>query len=206
MCTPLLEGRIADTATFDTWRQTTTDQLNVLAATPVPTETEMASVVALQKDVSATTACIASKFNAVAGTSSDIFRLETQLAENEAILAQRKKDIEVARDRALNQRYPERTKSYYDGWFPLTRPLKHLTIPILIGVSLFLLSLAFFYFMAWTGLDVRMAVRLPGGLQSTGLGASGLTAAVPFYRSGPFWGMTVVAIVLLGLTIYGFRR
>jgi hypothetical protein len=204
MCTPLVEARFVDTATFEQWRQTTTDQLNALAANTMPTETEMASVISLQKDVSATTACIASKFNEVASASSDIFRLETQIAENEAVLVQRKKDIEVARDRALNQRYPERTKSYYDGWFPLTRPLKHLTIPILIGVSLFLLSLTFFYFMAWAGLDVRIAVRLPGDLDGTGAG--GLSIPTPFYKSKPFWGMTVIAIVLLGLTIYGFRR
>jgi len=47
--------------------------------------------------------------------------------------------------------------SYYQSWFPLARPLKHSSLPILIGLTLFMFVLLFGYLLALIGVEIKLA-------------------------------------------------
>ena len=114
-------------------------------------------------------------------------------------IEERKADIAVARDRALLAVQPDYNRSYYDGWFPLDRPLRQQTTPILIGFALFFLSMSFLTLMSFLRLDVRILIpQLSGTGSMTPLGTQA--------RSPLFLGSVAIIAVLTGLTIYAFVR
>ena len=101
-------------------------------------------------------------------------------------------DLEISQDRALLVRHPEMSRSYYEGILPIGRPIAHYTVPVLIGVSTFLLSLSFF--MLLNIFRVDSIITVPRMSQSN-------TA-----ESRQILIMRVVIIVLLALTIYAFIK
>jgi hypothetical protein len=54
---------------------------------------------------------------------------------------------------------PERRTSYYEGWFPLFRPMTEAALFVLFGTALFLLLLSITIFLRMRG--VELEVRLP---------------------------------------------
>jgi len=74
---------------------------------------------------------------------------------------QKMKDISVAKDRAILTADPEVSRSFYDTFIPIYRPLKYFTIPILIGISLFLFSVGFFFMLAIIGVNIRFDMNKP---------------------------------------------
>lgn len=54
---------------------------------------------------------------------------------------------------------PERRTSYYEGWFPLFRPMTEIALFVLFGTALFLLLLSITIFLRMRG--VELEVKLP---------------------------------------------
>jgi hypothetical protein len=104
-------------------------------------------------------------------------------------------DVQVAQDRATMVTRPEITASYYDGWFPLTRPLKQISIPILIGVATLLFTFAVILLLELLGIRLLLSVYMP--FESM-FNSSKFT--------GPFWTMTAVAGIFMIIIIYLFLR
>jgi hypothetical protein len=146
--------------------------------------------------------CISSQALSAANIVTDMSMKQSDLDNVKTTIKQRENDVKITQDRANIARNPELTRSYYDGWFPINRPLKHYTIPILIALSIFFFILSFLYFMNLFGIDLQMVVDVPifrsGPLRTYG--------SRSLYTSTPFLIMTGVSILLLGLTIYGFTR
>jgi hypothetical protein len=103
-------------------------------------------------------------------------------------------DVQISQDRALLVRHPELSRSYYDGMLSLGRPMSHYSVPILIGISTFLLSISMFMFLNILRVDSRLTLLVPAFVQAS----NGF--------SSPFWIMTGIAVILLGLTIYAFTK
>jgi hypothetical protein len=101
-------------------------------------------------------------------------------------------DLEISQDRALLVRHPEMSRSYYEGILPIGRPIAHYTVPVLIGVSTFLLSLSFF--MLLNIFRVDSIITIPRFSQST------------TSQSSQILIMRIIIIVLLALTIYAFIK
>jgi len=107
-------------------------------------------------------------------------------------LQQRQLDVQVAKDRAKMVARPEMTASYYDGWFPLNRPLKNMSVPILICVSSLLFVFAFLMFLDLMGIKASFSV---------------FTSYISIDKfSKPFWIMAVIAVMFFALTLYAFLR
>ena len=121
----------------------------------------------------------------VAQTTQEIKSLKKQLDK-------RTTDVDVARDRASMTKRPEMTASYYDGWFPLNRPLKTSSIPVLIGISTMLLVSAFLILLEFFGLQTRITYFYYNFTTPS--------------NNKPFWTMTGFAFVLLCLVLYLYFR
>ena len=106
-------------------------------------------------------------------------------------------DIEIAQDRALLVRHPELSRSYYEGILPIERPMKQSSIPVLIGVSMFLFSISFFMLLGAMNIRMETVLTLPTFMTGS-----------PEYRQlgKPFFILLGISIILFALTIYAFTR
>ena len=102
------------------------------------------------------------------GIANEINDLMTQKMELSTTLYDQKiRDISVAKDRAILADTPEASRSFYDSFLPIYRPLQYYTIPVLIGISLFLFSTALFYLLALLGIYIRFDMNKPYIISAT---------------------------------------
>jgi hypothetical protein len=199
-CTPDILAKFSAAAPADylSWLSTQETQLNTLAATTAPGPTVAQGITQIIGSISAHQACLQDQLNSVSAAATATATTQTSLSDRDQAIQERQRDVQIAKDRMLLARFPERNRSYYDSWFPLFRPLKAITVPILLGISIFFLMMALFILVSLLKLDVRiLRFALPA--------APTQPYYTPWWKRG-FLGMTMVAIVLLGLTIYAFRR
>jgi len=185
-CTPQIQRDLATTTSFYNWLGG--QQRLVTAATTRNAITEVEST------LTAYTACL----NRLIGSSSTSASTNSNLLQTIVNLNKKVQqavlDLQISQDRALLVRHPELSRSYYDGVLSLGRPMGHYTVPILIGISTFLLSLSIFIFLNLLRIDSRLILLVPAlGARLNG-------------TSSPFWIMSIIAVILLGLTIYAFTK
>jgi hypothetical protein len=202
-CTRSIEADLQNTDTFRQWVNRVNTRLQTLSSSTDPTVENINELVyTIAPDVKAHQDCISSQALSAANIVTDMSMKQSDLDNVKTTIKQRENDVKITQDRAKIARNPELTRSYYDGWFPINRPLKHYTIPILIALSIFFFILSFLYFMNLFGIDLQMVVDVPifrsGPLRTYG--------SRSLYTSTPFLIMTGISILLLGLTIYGFTR
>jgi hypothetical protein len=127
--------------------------------------------------------------------STDIYNSEVEIASLTKVLDARKLDVEVAKDRATMAQRPEMTASYYDSWFPIGRPLKRSSVPILIGFATFFLTMGFFTLLELFGITNAFSVYVP--FEKT-------PSLNPLRR--PLFIMSGIAILFFCVTVYLFIR
>jgi len=197
-CDPSIKKHIANTTNFSEWVSQVTAKITTVSGIQNPTIDDINSLTILAQEIKDHQDCITESTN----SGGDYSTVTTMLNDTNGAIEKRSHDVAISFDRAQTARNPERNRGYYDGWFPISRPLKHYTIPILIGVSLFLFSLSLFYLLSLFGFNMAFMISLPpvitGPLNSYGNKS--------LYTSKPFLIMTGIAVVLLGLTIYGFAK
>ena len=130
---------------------------------------------------------------ATSSNSSDIADKTQQVTTLTALLKTKMEDANIAKDRASMIVRPELLSSYYDGWFPLYRPLKHASIPILLFLASLMITAAFFMMLGIIGIHSHFFILMP---DTPGSGTFGQ----------PFRLLLLVTVLLFGLTIYAFMR
>jgi hypothetical protein len=77
-----------------------------------------------------------------------------------------KQELDVSKDRYEQLHSPETHVSYYEGTFPIYRPIGHTTMFVLFGLGLFLMLLSLLCFMRTQGIELHLvmpqSVTLPG--------------------------------------------
>lgn len=66
------------------------------------------------------------------------------------------KQLEVSKDRYEQLKSPETRVSYYEGTFPIFRPIGQSTLFILFGVGLFLMLLSILFFLRTQGVEIQL--------------------------------------------------
>jgi hypothetical protein len=199
-CTPSIEKDLVDLPTFQAWKDRQTTAINNITNNVIPTKNDYDNLVLIGANVNAYYNCVEHKNSDASNVQTNIATLQSTLDDLETTIEERTKDVGVAADRAALTRSPELTRSNYDGWFPIGRPFKHYTVPVLLGLSLFLATMTLFYFLSVVGIHTNFIVHLPQTYSRYGRTHVGVVG------NRPFWMMTGVAIILLTLTIYGFTK
>jgi hypothetical protein len=184
-CTPAILADLASSDIFYRWlntQQAAVSGANAATLTTIAATLQAYSNCLIERTGSTSTPAIETE-NALK---------RTKIMELTTTINQRQHDVQVSQDRALLVRHPEMSRSYYESILPIGRPLSHYTIPILVGISTFLLSLSFFMLLSMIKVDARLLVPIMS------------SARTPY--STPFWMMSGVAVILLGLIIYAFTR
>jgi hypothetical protein len=208
MCDPSTDDILKDQVSYNNWKTNQSTNINLLQANISPSNDDYIALTTIAMGINKVSNCLNKKLEMVNSVQTDLATTQSTISNFDKTIEERKNDVEVAKERAALTKNPEKMRSYYEGWFPIDRPLKHYTIPVLIGISLFMITLTFFYFMSLVGIDTRLSLQVPQGVyQRFGRSGSSYKSTLPntqFTKS--FWGMTAVAIILGGLTIYGFRK
>jgi hypothetical protein len=64
--------------------------------------------------------------------------------------------VQIAKDRAASLQNINSKVSFYQSWFPLSKPLKQSSLPVLIGLTLFMFILLFGYLLALMGIEIKL--------------------------------------------------
>lgn len=88
-----------------------------------------------------------------------------------AVASQAKLEEAKARYEAIKD--PEQKVGYYEGWFPIFRPMKESSLFGVFGAGLFLLLLSIFIFLNMNGVSVSVQLPQTGGLELPDFSAAG---------------------------------
>lgn len=104
-------------------------------------------------DIQATLACLKTKldyYTTSAAVPYEIMDINENITKKQA-------SVQIAKDRAAALQNMNSKVSYYQSWFPLAKPLKQSSLPILIGLTLFMFVLLFGYLLALLGVEIKLA-------------------------------------------------
>jgi len=103
------------------------------------------------------------------------------------------KQLAVSKDRYEQLKSPETHVSYYEGTFPIYRPIGQSTLFILFGVGLFLMLLSILFFLRTQGVEIQLIMP-----QTTVL------SGIPTFVAGqtPYIGMAVTFGIVLGYLLH----
>jgi hypothetical protein len=110
-----------------------------------------------------------------------------------------KKELELSKDRYDKIQFPEKDVSYYEGTFPIYRPINEKTLFILFAVGLFLMLLALVCFLRTQGIEINIlvpqtTVTIPGMSTMYSISSS-------FSGQGTLYGFISIATVAAGCGI-----
>lgn len=153
-----LEPRIRGAAVFSAWKETTSLAINRLMASANTkngqlSPGEQAELETLQRDIYNTLACLQEKHTAAAGTNNSINAAQARILELQEQLKSREEEIQIAKDRVAYIRDPDARPSYYQSWFPMDRPMRPASVPIFIGIIVFLSMFLFLGLLSLIGVD-----------------------------------------------------
>lgn len=196
-CTPNIKSTIQDSTRFYNWISQNQTDSDALLNLPNLSDEQTTKLNNINNDINNTLRCITEESDSIAILNTQNALTRTDIAKKKKELLTRQEDIKIAQDRALLVRHPELSTSYYDGWFGLNRPMRQLSVPILIGFGVFFMTLSLFILLKIVNINTVFSVLIPRNLEYSRYGS-------PF--GTPFIITAGVAIVLLGLTIYAFTR
>lgn len=124
----------------------------------------------------------------------DCIRESSGAASATAAYTKQSERTEESKARLESITDPERATSYYEGWFPLFRPMTETALFVLFGTGILLLALSIFIFLNTRGVSV--AITLPEG---------GLGLPLPdFSGSGPYIGGGLALGAVAGYLIFKY--
>jgi hypothetical protein len=155
-CTQEALANISADATFSSWKQLSDAQLNQIASVinNTPTASQQQIFTQQQKSIFDTLNCLQGKIREIQGTSSGASRAQEQILATKKQIQEEEQNVAIAKDRLNYLRNRATDVSYYESWFPLDRPLKKTTIPILLSISVFLTLLSLAYLLAAMGFEL----------------------------------------------------
>lgn len=150
-CTEEINRVLQTQDSFDRWKSETSTRLNAASSA-----SELAS---LEATIYATVGCLQEKIAGQRTVSSDIATTQTNILKLQDSLQEQQETIQISKDRLSYLKDPEMHVSYYQSWFPMGRPMKEITVPILIGFSTFM-TIASFGYLLFLG-NIHFILRTP---------------------------------------------
>jgi hypothetical protein len=106
-----------------------------------------------------------------------------------------KKQLETSKDRYDELHSPETRVSYYEGTFPIYRPVGQTTLFVLFGTGLFLMLLSLLCFMKTQGIELQLII--PASVVLPGTSISSL-----FAGNYAYIGIACLAGIVLGYFLH----
>ena len=196
-CTDQIKANFASSNLFYTWLNAQGNlAAPIMSKTGTLTSEEKDTLTGVQTEAQAYSDCLDELNNSTAPINTANAQLRTSNANLQMQLKVGMDTLKIAQDRLLLVRHPELSTSYYDGLLSIGRPMRHYTVPILIGIATFFFCMTFFLFLNLLRFDLRFLIWIPERLFKA--------TYEPFKH--PFYIMLTICIILLSLTIYAFNK
>ncbi len=203
-CTDTLDSRLSPDETgvtaFNTWKAQTSATITELNGTITNNALPDARKVeyeTLHRDIAQTLACLQEKQNTEIDVANSVYTAQDRIVQLQREIKEREEEIQIAKDRVTYIRDPDAHPSYYQSWFPMDRPMRPSSVPVLIGIVVFFTMLILLGLLSFLGFN--LSVGAPGAAPSFA------TIALEWLRAQltpPFW---IILIVLIGILIW-YRR
>jgi hypothetical protein len=146
----------------------------------------------LRQNIFSMAECLSEKIRSLKNLSTSQAMTQLQIAKVNQDIENEKKNIITAEERLSFVKRPAETTSFYASWFPMERPLKPISKPILIAISVFLTLASLRYSIshinaALVGLYAYVMTNFPA------------VGAFVSQLSMPFW---VILITFIAVVIY----
>jgi len=184
-CTSAIDSNLNSSANFYSWLE---------SQRALTSSTDNTVLTGVKNTLKAYSDCLDDKTRYLTGVNTDNSAKRTTIVGLNTKIKETALDVQISQDRALLVRHPEMSRSYYEGIIQLGRPMKYHSVPILIGISTFILSLSFFMLLSILQLDARILVPMMFEKNETSK------------FNTPFWMMTGVSVILFGLVVYAFTK
>ncbi len=203
-CTDTLDSRLSPDETgvtaFNTWKAQTSAKITELNGTitnnALP-DARKGEYETLHRDIAQTLACLQEKQNTELDAANSVYTAQDRIVQLQREIKEREEEIQIAKDRVTYIRDPDAHPSYYQSWFPMDRPMRPSSVPVLIGIVVFFTMLILLGLLSFLGFN--LSIGAPGAAPSFA------TIALEWLRAQltpPFW---IMLIVLIGILIW-YRR
>jgi hypothetical protein len=177
-CTADITSKIATVNSFADWKKTSDAAVDRATSSTIDAE---------RVNVFSMAGCLESSINSLSTISTDDAKIQQDIAYiNEEIKAE-EENVNTAQQRLVLMKGP--AISHYASWFPMGRPLRPMSKPVLIGISIFIMLMSFSYLFR---------TMTAGDLLSR-LNAIPAIAAILGQFTPAFW---LVLVTLAGVIIY----
>jgi len=137
----MAEEVLSGTDNFTSWKQRLDTQMNTIrsegVAGGVPTDEEQRTMQNATRDAQVISDCIAKKTKCIADLGTTIAGSHESILTLKELIQTEKAGLQITKERLSYVRAPDQSTSFYQSWFPLDRPLKLISIPILLGFVFF---------------------------------------------------------------------
>jgi hypothetical protein len=163
-CNSTILARLQSQDTFNAWKNATSAELNAISANAQngalqPSPSESSTFSTLSADILSTTSCIQSQLTNLSGTSNQIHSVQEEIMKTKDTISQSEEDSNIARDRVAYIRHPERQTSYYESWFPMDRPMRTSSVPIFVGLTVFIILFSILLILSFLGIDFNIVIH-----------------------------------------------
>lgn len=93
-----------------------------------------------------------------ANPATDYAHITNRSEQLDVEIIQATQDLQVMKERVASLRSPYATQSYYESWFPINRPLRNISIVVLIALGIFFYVFTLFSLMHSLGLHIRLNI------------------------------------------------
>lgn len=192
-CTPAIKANIDTSEKFYAWLKSQRAIADpILSKGGGLSPADQTVLINVQKELQGHSNCLEQVNNYIGPMNTENAELRSSNAALQAQLKADTQTLQIAQDRLLLVRHPELSTSYYEGILSLGRPMRHYTVPVLVGISAFLFCMAFLLFLNLIRFDLRVILWIPEKIFKS--------TYEPFKH--PFYMLLVVCIGLLIYTIY----
>jgi hypothetical protein len=125
------------------------------------------SLAAADTNITAMIKCLQSLKADTSSLPTAVENLRQEILTLQESVEAKEEEVHIARRRVENLRRPDRDVSFYQGWFPIDRPLRHHSVPILIGFTILFFTLFIGFILSAMGIqfgfDASILLNSPAG-------------------------------------------
>ncbi len=109
-----------------------------------------------ETNLSSTIRCIQEDILQRNEVSSKIYTLQQDIENLRKELKEKQEIVSEAKERSETLRDPYTKTTWWELWFPLGRPMKKESVPVLLSVSIFMLVFSLGIFLRFAGFDLKL--------------------------------------------------
>lgn len=87
--------------------------------------------------------------------SSQLYNLQQEVEGTRTDLKEKLQIVGEAKERADQLEHPYNSTTWWESWFPLGRPVRKESVPVLLSVSIFMLVFSLGIFLRFAGMELR---------------------------------------------------